>query len=167
MSETAEKTDPALWEKVKKKVTAGEKGGHKGEWSARKAQLAVAEYKKAGGGYKGKKDPHNHLAEWTKEEWGTKSGKESGETGERYLPKKAREALTDDEYKRTTAKKRADSRKGRQHSAQPDDVARKTAPYRGGKGEPTKADLMAEARKKNIERRSKMDKAALIKALGR
>ena len=27
MSETAEKTDPALWERIKKKVTAGEKGG--------------------------------------------------------------------------------------------------------------------------------------------
>ena len=61
MSETAEKTDPELWEKVKKRVTAGDKGGDKGEWSARKAQLAVAEYKKAGGGYRGKKDPHNHL----------------------------------------------------------------------------------------------------------
>ncbi len=126
MSETAEKTDPALWEKIKKRITAGDKGGDKGEWSARKAQLAVAEYKKAGGGYRGKKDADNHLAEWTREEWGTKSGKESGETGERYLPKKAREALSDAEYKRTTAKKRADTAKGKQFSAQPKDVARKT-----------------------------------------
>lgn len=63
MSETAEKTDPKLWEKITKRVTAGDKGGDKGEWSARKAQLAVAEYKKAGGGYRGKKNPHNHLAQ--------------------------------------------------------------------------------------------------------
>jgi hypothetical protein len=165
MSETAEKTDPELWEKVKKRVTAGDKGGDKGEWSARKAQLAVAEYKKAGGGYRGKKDPHNHLTEWTREEWGTKSGKESGETGERYLPKKAREALSDAEYKRTTAKKRADTRKGKQFSAQPKDVADKTAAARGG--EPTKADLMTEARKKNIKGRSAMTKAQLEEALDR
>ena len=165
MSETAEKTDPALWERIKKKITAGEKGGDKGEWSARKAQLAVAEYKKAGGGYRGKKDPHNHLAEWTREEWGTKSGKESGETGERYLPKKAREALSDAEYKRTTAKKRADSAKGKQFSAQPADIARKTASARHG--EPTKASLMAEARKKDIKGRSTMTRAELEKALAR
>jgi hypothetical protein len=166
MSETAKKTDPALWEKIKNKVEAGDKGGEKGEWSARKAQLAVAEYKKAGGGYEGKKDPHNHLAEWTKEDWGTKSGKESGETHERYLPKKAREALSDEEYKRTTAKKRRDTAKGKQHSAQPDDVAHKTAKYRGGKGEPTKAELMEQARKRDLPGRSKMNKAELQKALG-
>ena len=35
MSTTAEKTDPKLWEKVKKEVAAGDKGGEKGEWSAR------------------------------------------------------------------------------------------------------------------------------------
>jgi hypothetical protein len=163
MSETAEKTDPELWEKVKERVTAGDKGGDRGEWSARKAQLAVAEYKKAGGGYRGEKDPHNHLTEWTREDWGTKSGKESGETGERYLPKKAREALTDDEYRRTTAKKRADARKGKQFSAQPKDVARKTAAARHG--EPTKADLMAEARRKGVKGRSAMSKAELEKAL--
>lgn len=163
MSERAEKTDLALWERIKKKVTAGDKGGDKGEWSARKAQLAVAEYKKAGGGYRGSKDPHNHLAEWTREDWGTKSGKESGETGERYLPKAAREALTDAEYKRTTAKKRADTRKGRQFSAQPEDVAKKTAAARHG--EPTKADLMTEARRKDIKGRSTMTKAELQKAL--
>ena len=29
------------------------------------------------------------LRSWTKQEWGTKSGKKSSETGERYLPKKA------------------------------------------------------------------------------
>jgi len=31
------------------------KGGRAGQWSARKAQIAVARYKKSGGGYKGKK----------------------------------------------------------------------------------------------------------------
>lgn len=74
------------------------------------------------------------LDSWTKEEWGTKSGKNSTQgkdaTGERYLPKKARENLTDSEYARSTAKKRAAMRKGEQFSKQPDDVAKKTARYR-------------------------------------
>ena len=39
------------------------------------------------------------LRKWTKQEWGTKSGKPSTQgskaTGERYLPKKEREALSD------------------------------------------------------------------------
>ncbi|MCW3798555.1 hypothetical protein OMW55_12130 [Sphingomonas sp. BN140010] len=163
MSETAEKTDPELWEKIKARVTAGEKGGDKGEWSARKAQLAVAEYKKAGGGYRGNKDPHNHLAEWTREEWGTRSGKDSGETHERYLPKKAREALTDEEYARTTAAKRADTRKGKQFSAQPADVAAKVA--RARDGHETRAELMERARKHDIKGRSRMTKAQLEAAL--
>lgn len=168
MPRTAKRTDPALWDRVKAEVTADGKGGEAGQWSARKAQLAVAAYKKAGGGYEGRKDPHNSLAEWTKEEWGTKSGAKSGDTHERYLPKAAREAITDDEYRRTTAAKRRDTRRGRQHSAQPADVAAKTARYRdGGDREPTKADLMAEARRRGIAGRSRMDKAALAAALGR
>ena len=85
------KTNPKLWDTVKKKVTAADKGGKPGQWSARKAQLAVGEYKAEGGGYEGKKSADNHLSQWTHEEWGTKSGKESGKTGERYLPKAARE----------------------------------------------------------------------------
>ena len=51
-------------------------------------------------------------------------------TGERYLPKKARESLSDEEYARSTAKKRAAMRKGKQFSKQPDDVAKKTSKYR-------------------------------------
>ena len=162
MSETAEKSDPRLWEQVKHEVTAGTKGGRAGEWSARKAQLAVHEYKARGGGYVGERDPHNHLTEWTEEEWGTKSGAKSADSGERYLPKAARKALTDAEYKRTTAAKRRDTAKGKQHSAQPADVAAKTRPFRDHR---TKAELMAEARKRAVPGRSKMTKAELLSAL--
>lgn len=162
MSETAEKTDPALWERVKQEVTAGAKGGRKGQWSARKAQLAVAEYKKRGGGYVGEKDDDNSLHQWTEEEWGTKSGEESGRTGERYLPKSAREALTDTEYCRTTAKKRADTKKGKQFSAQPEDIAKKTRAHRDHR---TKAKLYAEAKKRDIAGRSTMTKDELLDAL--
>ena len=162
MSDTAEKDDPKLWEQVKEEVTAAGKGGRKGQWSARKAQLAVAEYKKRGGGYVGAKDVDNALHQWTEEDWGTKSGEESGKTGERYLPKKARAALSDEEYRRTTAKKQADTKKGRQFSSQPKDVADKTRPFRDHR---TKADLYAEARKRDVPGRSKMSKAQLAEAL--
>jgi hypothetical protein len=74
------------------------------------------------------------LKKWTKEEWGTKSGKPSTQgkkaTGERYLPKKARQALSSKEYAATTKKKRADTKKGKQHSAQPKKIAKKTRSYR-------------------------------------
>ena len=50
-----------------------------------KAQLAVQEYKRRGGGYEGAKTKDNHLRHWQEEEWGTKSGRRSRDTGERYL----------------------------------------------------------------------------------
>lgn len=163
MAGTAEKTDPKLWDRVKAKVTKSDKGGKPGQWSARKAQMAVQDYKAAGGGYKGKKSAGNHLAQWTSEDWGTKSGEKSASTGERYLPKQARKSISDADYKRTTAKKRADTAKGKQFSAQPKDVARKTARHRGG-GE-TKAALMQRAAQHGIKGRSRMTKAELEQAL--
>ena len=172
MGTTARKADPELWERVKEEVTKGDKGGEPGQWSARKAQLAVHEYKRCGGTYVGKKTEDNSLKQWTEEDWGTKSGEESGATGERYLPKAAREKLSDEEYRRTTAKKRADKREGKQFSAQPEDVARKTAPHRGtGKkragagGEPSKAELMEHAKRRDIPGRSRMSKDELRQAL--
>ena len=163
MAATAEKADPKLWERVKAKVMAGDKGGEAGQWSARKAQLAVHEYKAAGGQYKGRKTADNHLAEWTHEDWGTKSGKESGKTGERYLPKAARESLSDAEYKRTTAKKRADTAKGHQFSAQPRDVAAKTAAAR--LETLSVVALKQKAAEAWIAGRSKMKKSELLEAL--
>ncbi len=164
MSKTAEKADPKLWEKMKEKVEASDKGGKRGQWSARKAQLAVHDYKEAGGEFKGEKAPDNHLAQWTKEEWGTKSGEKSEETGERYLPKKAREKMSDADYKKTTAKKRTDTAKGKQFSKQPDHAAAVTKEARlDGM---TVADLRKKATSAGIAGRSKMTKAQLIEALG-
>ena len=113
---SAEKTKPALWVKVVAQVKAGAQGGAAGQWSARKAQLAVAKYKAAGGGYKGRKSPQNSLVRWTRQDWRTKSGRPSSETGERYLPSKAIKALT--------------SAKREQYSRQPARVAVKTSKYR-------------------------------------
>ena len=128
-------TKPGLRESIKKRVLAGSSGGRPGQWSARKAQLVAQQYKKAGGGYTGSKSKkQKSLSKWTKEEWGTRSGKPSTQsskaTGERYLPKKARQALSKKEYASTSAKKRRDTKAGRQFSKQPKSIARKTARYR-------------------------------------
>ena len=80
------------------------------------------------------KKSQKSLKDWGKQDWGTKSGKKSSETGERYLPKKAREALSDSEYAATTAKKRKDKAAGKQHSKQPDKIADKTKKFRMAKG---------------------------------
>ena len=80
------------------------------------------------------KAPQKSLKKWTKEEWGTKSGKPSTQgskaTGERYLPKKAREALSPAEYAATSKAKREGTRKGKQFVAQPKKIAKKTARHR-------------------------------------
>jgi len=70
------------------------------------------------------------LRDWTKQKWTTKSGKPSGKTGERYLPKKAIAALSPSEYARTTAAKRAGTKKGQQHVPQPKKIAKKVRKYR-------------------------------------
>jgi|TARA_B100001094_G_C17775880_1_gene597346 hypothetical protein len=76
------------------------------------------------------KKPQKSLVNWGKQDWGTKSGKKSADTGERYLPKAARKNLTAAEYARTTKKKREDTAKGKQHSKQPKKIASKTRKYR-------------------------------------
>ena len=169
MGNEAEKSDPKLWEKVKQKVTRSSKGGKSGQWSARKAQLAVQEYKHKGGGYAGEKAADNSLQQWQEEEWGIESGKPSRETGERYLPKKAREALTNNEDRRTSEKKRADSGKGHQFSAQPQDIAKKAAKFRHGRSQngsaATRAELYKIAKKRDLPGRSRMTKRQLEQAL--
>lgn len=124
-------TKPELRERIKDRVMAGSDGGKPGQWSARKAQLVAQKYEAAGGGYSGAKtSAQKSLTKWTGEKWGTKSGKPSGETGERYLPEKARNALSPAEYAATTKAKREGTAKGKQFVAQPKAIAKKTAKYR-------------------------------------
>lgn len=110
---------PELRKEIVARVKAGSAGGRPGQWSARKAQIAADRYEKAGGGYTGPKTKsQKSLTKWTKEEWGTRSGKPSTQgpkaTGERYLPKKAIQSLSKAEYDATTAKKREGLRRGEQ-----------------------------------------------------
>lgn len=74
--------------------------------------------------------PQKSLREWTSQEWTTKSGKKSSDTGERYLPKKAIQSMSDEDYQRTSRAKREGMRKGEQFVRQPKDIAKKTARHR-------------------------------------
>lgn len=71
----------------------------------------------------GLKKPQKDLNKWTKQKWTTKSGKNSTQgknaTGERYLPKQKIASMTKEQYAKTTAKKRKDTKAGKQHSNQP------------------------------------------------
>ncbi|MEL0212664.1 MAG: hypothetical protein VW891_19130 [Novosphingobium sp.] len=96
----AVKDNPKLWASVKAKWLKGGKGGPAGKWNARKAMLAVNEYKRRGGGYVGKRDPNNSLKKWQKEDWGYAG------PGGRYLPKEVRDSLTPAERRRENALKR-------------------------------------------------------------
>jgi hypothetical protein len=83
--------------------------------------------KMAGGGLA---KSQQYLKSWGDQKWTTKSGKPSSKTGERYLPKKAIEALSPQEYAATTKAKRAGKARGQQFVPQPQKVKAKVKPFR-------------------------------------
>ena len=114
MSDGDAYTDPDLREQVKAEVMAGDRGGRPGQWSARKAQLVAAEYKRRGGGYTTDKEHEpasaRHLDRWTAERWQTKDGDARARDGDetaRYLPEQAWEELAPEEREATDRAKRA------------------------------------------------------------
>lgn len=66
-SKSVIRSKPLLWERIKKQVLKGDKGGSPGQWSARKAQLSVKLYKQKGGGYKSCRSRSNSLSRWSVE----------------------------------------------------------------------------------------------------
>ncbi|OJD33783.1 uncharacterized protein BKCO1_2700029 [Diplodia corticola] len=122
MPSTDKYTDPELRDEVKEEIRQGDKGGAPGQWSARKAQMMAAEYKKRGGDYttdkKDQDESQQHLSKWGEEEWQTKDGsahaKQEDGTQKRYLPKKAWENMTEEEKEATDEKKQQESKEGKQ-----------------------------------------------------
>src|ERR671911_1219654 len=133
-SEGEKYTDPDLRERIKEEINGSDKGGKKGQWSARKSQLLTQEYENRGGGYRGEKGrSQKNLEKWTEEEWQTKEGdaqarQDDGET-KRYLPKKAWENMSEEEKEETERKKREGSKQGQQYVANTEEAkqARKEA----------------------------------------
>lgn len=126
---TAVRRNPAKWKSIVASVKASSKGGDSGEWSARKAQLAVQKYKASGGGYEGPKAADNSLSKWSGEKWRTSDGTPSGGK-KRYLPDKAWSGLSTGEKAATNKAKAAGNKAGKQFVAQPKTIADKTARYR-------------------------------------
>jgi hypothetical protein len=52
VNEAGNYTQPGMRKRLFESIKAGGKGGAPGQWSARKAQMLAAQYKKSGGGYK-------------------------------------------------------------------------------------------------------------------
>ena len=134
MKTVAVKKEPLLWKRIVAKYKRGIKGGKAGQWSARKAQLATLDYQSRfpnkQAAYIGKRSRSNSLKVWTKQAWGTRSGRNSIQgpkaSGERYLDRRSLANLTAKEYKETTAAKRRQIRKRKQFSKQPKKIASKT-----------------------------------------
>jgi len=76
------------------------------------------------------KAPQKSLKAWTEQNWRTKSGKPSSETGERYLPEAAIKSLSPQEYAATTRAKREGKAKGEQFVKQPKTIADKVRKFR-------------------------------------
>jgi len=108
-----EYTDPELRERLKEEIKASDRGGRRGQWSARKSQLLVQEYEKAGGDYKHKgerTESQKHLEEWSEQDWHAKGGEADarGPSGtSRYLPDAAWKLLTPKEREATDERKRS------------------------------------------------------------
>jgi len=114
------RANPKLWEKAKTRAKSRMGGKH----SARAMQLAAKIYKELGGSYSGgKTKAQKSMTKWTKQKWRTKSGKPSvlglNATGERYLPTNSINRMAAERYARSSAKKRKDTKAGKQYSSQP------------------------------------------------
>tara|TARA_R100000544_G_scaffold36976_1_gene26611 strand:+ start:859 stop:1254 length:396 start_codon:yes stop_codon:yes gene_type:complete len=125
---SAKKTNEKMWKRIVSSVKSGSSGGSPGQWSARKAQLATARYKKAGGGYKGAKSSSNSLSKWSKQKWDyvSKSDKKKPKAKRgRYLPESVRKSLTSEQKASTNRKKRKASASGKQRAKYSKKIASK------------------------------------------
>ena len=123
-----------LKNKIKKQAIMGTKAG---QWSARKSQELKRQYeaacdKKGLNPYKGKKTKsQDNLSKWSKQKWGTASGRKSSVTGEPYFPAKAVAALKKkDSYAKAKRQKAKATRAGKQNARYSDDIRKVVAKYR-------------------------------------
>ena len=105
-------TKPKLRKRLKEQIQAGDKGGKPGQWSARKAQLLVQQYEKAGGGYVDdghRSSTQQHLKQWGEQEWHTAGGGADARGAKgtsRYLPDVAWKLLSKAEREATEKPKK-------------------------------------------------------------
>ena len=161
-------TKPELREKIKEEIKQSDKGGKKGQWSARKSQLLAQEYEKQGGGYKGPKDEKaKELDQWTQEDWQTEEGDANARKNDktsRYLPKEVWDNLSPEEKKQAEQTKAKGSKKGDQHIAYTPAIKKAMKEVKDKKSI-TKKDLLEQAKKLDIKGRTKMKKEELEQAI--
>lgn len=123
-----------LKNKIMKQAIMGTKAG---QWSARKSQELKRQYeaaceKRGLRAYKGNKTKsQDNLSKWSRQKWGTASGKKSSKTGEPYFPAKAIEALKDRGlYAKAKRQKQAATKAGKQHARYSDDIREVVKPFR-------------------------------------
>ena len=167
MSSKVERSDPQLWERVKRDLTRSDKGGKPEQWSARKAQLAVQEYKRRGGGYRGCKPKDTSLEQSTvrmgarspgRRAWNPASGiyaEEStrGANGRGIPHHLGQEASRFRAWQAAIRASRCGSPRRRRGTARVGSAATRR--------ELTKAELYTEVRRRGLRGRSKMSKAEL------
>ena len=76
-----------------------------------------------------RKASQESLRAWTKQKWRTSDGSKS-KGKKRYVPDAAWKALSAAEKAATNRAKATGNKKGKQHVAQPDKIAKKTSKYR-------------------------------------
>ncbi len=150
-------TKPEVRDKIKDRVTKGDKGGRPGQWSARKAQLVTQEYEKEGGAYKKpRNEGQKSLKQWGDEKWSTADGSKAQEDGKtkRYLPQKAWDQLSPAEKKATNKKKIEGSKKGQQFVANTTAAATARKKAAGSKPAAKKAAAKKAAAKKTVAKKA-------------
>jgi hypothetical protein len=168
MGKPAERTNPELWEKIKAELKRGSKGGKAGEWSASKAQLAVQEYKKRGGSYSGGKIKDEPRTQWAESDRKSKPGPKSGEGDEACA---GREAVAESDSRVSAASAQGDSGRASRAPAASRPAEAITIGRRRGRdaqahqADPSKANLLRQAKMLEIEGRSRMNKEDLLRAI--
>jgi hypothetical protein len=164
-------TDPDLRRRLADELRRSDKGGPPGKWSARKSQLLVKAYERAGGGYREgrNREEARSLHEWTEQAWQTRSGSGSARAPggmHRYLPAEAWKRLTPKQRAAAERSKREADRRGVDRVSWPPAVKRVMQEIASeAKRRPSKTELYLRAKALDIPGRSKMDRRQLKAAV--
>jgi hypothetical protein len=166
-------TDPRLRRRLHDALLASSKGGRPGQWSARKSQLLVQAYERAGGGYTSPElgPEARSLRRWSRERWQTASGRGDAEVRgrmHRYLPADAWTLLPAAERRRADRSKTRVDVRGRQRAPWPDGTRRALRELGRAEGRGmTLRELRARAAELGIRGRSRMARDELVRAIRR
>lgn len=105
------RTNPQLWEDVKKYVNENYK--EYGKWNAYKSAISVKLYKKMGGKYKGSRSPNNSMSKWLREKW---TRINSRDKNSRFLPKRVINKMSASLKRSENKRKKSSRRRGESKS---------------------------------------------------